>query len=160
MRSSASCSTATRLEDDRLVLVELRRLAEVALEAREARGARPSPSIDRLLASAADIFGERLIAVILSGMGSDGVVGAGEVKARGGTVIIQNPETAAQPSMPRALPPTLVAVLCFRGIRGPVHELLDWGRWADWFMQLDRSFLFLLILLAGGGGAAWYFFLR
>jgi two-component system CheB/CheR fusion protein len=54
------------------------------------------------------VYGERFIAVILTGMGTDGVVGAGEVKARGGTVIIQNPETAAQPSMPRALPPTLV----------------------------------------------------
>jgi two-component system CheB/CheR fusion protein len=78
------------------------------VEARTAKGDRPSPSIDRLLATSADVFGERLIAIILSGMGSDGVVGAGEVKARGGTVIIQNPETAAQPAMPRALPPTLV----------------------------------------------------
>jgi len=45
-----------------------------------------------------------------------------------------------------ALPPTLVAVLAFRGVRGPVGEMLDFGRWADWFAQLDRSFLFLLIL--------------
>jgi two-component system CheB/CheR fusion protein len=83
-------------------------ITDHVVEAREARGGRPSPSIDRLLASAADVYGERLIAVVLSGMGSDGVVGAGEVKARGGTVVIQNPETAAQPAMPRALPPTLV----------------------------------------------------
>jgi two-component system, chemotaxis family, CheB/CheR fusion protein len=83
-------------------------ITDHVVEARKARGDRPSPSIDRLLATAADVFGERLIGVILSGMGSDGVVGAGEVKSRGGTVIIQNPETAAQPSMPRALPPTLV----------------------------------------------------
>jgi two-component system, chemotaxis family, CheB/CheR fusion protein len=83
-------------------------ITDHVVEARSARGGRPSPSIDRLLASAADTFGERLIAVVLSGMGSDGVVGAGEVKSRGGTVVIQNPETAAQPSMPRALPPTLV----------------------------------------------------
>jgi two-component system CheB/CheR fusion protein len=83
-------------------------ITDHVVEAHEAGGNRPSPSIDRLLATAAEMFGERLIAVILSGMGSDGVVGAGEVKSRGGTVIIQNPETAAQPSMPRALPPTLV----------------------------------------------------
>ena len=83
-------------------------ITDHTVEARGARGGRPSPSIDRLLATAADTYGERLIAVVLSGMGSDGVVGAGEVKARGGTVVIQNPETAAQPSMPRALPPTLV----------------------------------------------------
>jgi hypothetical protein len=45
-----------------------------------------------------------------------------------------------------ALPPTLVAVLSFRGIRGPVGEIFDFGLWADWLAQLDRSFLFLLIL--------------
>jgi hypothetical protein len=45
-----------------------------------------------------------------------------------------------------ALLPTLVVVACFRGIRGQVHELVDFALWADWFAQLDRSFLFLLIL--------------
>jgi hypothetical protein len=45
-----------------------------------------------------------------------------------------------------ALPPTLVAVLSFRGIRGPVGEFFDLDAWALWFLQLDRSFVFLLIL--------------
>jgi hypothetical protein len=45
-----------------------------------------------------------------------------------------------------ALPPTAVAVLCFRGFKGPVGELFDWELWAQWFSQLDRGFLFLLIL--------------
>jgi Putative Na+/H+ antiporter len=45
-----------------------------------------------------------------------------------------------------ALVPTLVAVLCFRGFKGPVHEIFDWALWAEWFAQLDQSFLFLLIL--------------
>src|SRR5687767_2272066 len=45
-----------------------------------------------------------------------------------------------------ALPPTLVAVACFRGIQGPVGEILDWAAWSAWLTQLDRSFLFLLIL--------------
>jgi len=45
-----------------------------------------------------------------------------------------------------ALAPTLVAVACFRGIRGQVQEALDFGRWLDWFSEIDRSFLFLLIL--------------
>jgi hypothetical protein len=45
-----------------------------------------------------------------------------------------------------ALLPTLVAVLCFRGIRGQVDELFDLRLWAQWFSELDRSFLFLLIL--------------
>jgi hypothetical protein len=45
-----------------------------------------------------------------------------------------------------ALPPTLVAIVCFRGIRGPVGEFFDLELWAEWLSGLDRSFLFLLIL--------------
>jgi hypothetical protein len=45
-----------------------------------------------------------------------------------------------------ALAPTLVAVACFRGIRGPVAEFFDPQAWWQWLSELDRSFLFLLIL--------------
>ena len=63
----------------------------------------PKPSIDLLLASAAQIYGERLIAVILTGTGSDGTAGAQAVKAAGGTVIIENPDTASYPAMPASV---------------------------------------------------------
>ncbi len=66
------------------------------------------PSVDRLLASAAHAYGERLIAVILSGSGSDGAVGAREVKAAGGAVVIENPETASYSSMPASLAPATI----------------------------------------------------
>jgi two-component system CheB/CheR fusion protein len=69
-------------------------------------GDRPRPSVDLLLSSAAKAYGDRLIAVILTGSGSDGAAGAIDVKNAGGTVIIQNPQTAHYPSMPLALPPT------------------------------------------------------
>jgi two-component system CheB/CheR fusion protein len=69
---------------------------------------RPKPSIDRLLSSAAQVYGEHLIAVILTGSGSDGAAGAVDVKSAGGVVIVQNPQTAAYPSMPLSLPPTAV----------------------------------------------------
>lgn len=42
------------------------------------------------------------VAVILSGMGSDGTAGAREVKAAGGLVLVQEPTTAAYDSMPRS----------------------------------------------------------
>lgn len=71
-------------------------------------GDRPKPSIDRLLSSAAEVYGEHLIAVILTGSGSDGAAGAVDVKNAGGVVIVQNPQTAAYPSMPLSLPPTAV----------------------------------------------------
>jgi hypothetical protein len=45
-----------------------------------------------------------------------------------------------------ALPPTLVVIACFRGIRAEASELFDLGAWASWFASLDRPFLFLLIL--------------
>jgi len=45
-----------------------------------------------------------------------------------------------------ALPPTLVAIACFRGFKGQVGEIFDLDLWAQWFAGLDRSFLFLLIL--------------
>jgi predicted cation transporter len=45
-----------------------------------------------------------------------------------------------------ALPPTMVGILCFRGVQGQVGEAFDLELWAQWFDGLDRSFLFLLIL--------------
>jgi two-component system CheB/CheR fusion protein len=69
---------------------------------------RPKPSVDMLLSSAAKAYGEHLIAVILTGSGSDGASGAVDVKNAGGVVIIQNPQTAPYPSMPLSLPPTAV----------------------------------------------------
>ena len=71
-------------------------------------GERPKPSVDLLLSSAAASYGEHLIAVILTGSGSDGAAGAVDVKTAGGVVIIQNPQTALYPSMPLSLPPTAV----------------------------------------------------
>ncbi|HZM48924.1 MAG TPA: CheR family methyltransferase [Vicinamibacteria bacterium] len=69
---------------------------------------RPRPSVDLLLKTAARAYGERLVAVILTGAGSDGAAGAVDVKQAGGTIVIQNPRTARYPSMPLALPPTVV----------------------------------------------------
>src|SRR5919108_410836 len=69
--------------------------------------------------------GERLIAVILTGSGSDGAAGAREVKAAGGTVVIQNPETASYPSMPKSLAPSTVDVIAHLESIGPLlYDLL------------------------------------
>ena len=86
---------------------------------------RPAPSVDRLLSSAAESYGEHLIAVILTGSGSDGAAGAVAVKNAGGVVIIQNPETAAYPSMPLSLPPTVVDYVVEMDQIGPlIYDLL------------------------------------
>jgi two-component system CheB/CheR fusion protein len=91
----------------------------------EPRRGRPAPSIDLLLASAADAFGEQLIAVILTGLGSDGADGARHVKEMGGTVIIQNPQTATHPEMPLSLAPTNIDIVADVESIGPLlKELL------------------------------------
>jgi len=57
------------------------------------------------------VYGERLVAVILTGTGSDGAMGARAVKQAGGTVVIQNPGTAAYPGMPQAVEPQVVDIV-------------------------------------------------
>ncbi len=64
----------------------------------------PIPSIDALFISAAEAYGDRVIAIILTGMGTDGVAGVRAVKERGGTVLVQEPESAAFPALPAAIP--------------------------------------------------------
>jgi two-component system CheB/CheR fusion protein len=88
---------------------------------------RPKPSVDRLLETASEVFGEGLIAVILSGTGSDGAAGAQYVAAAGGTVIAQDPETATFPSMPRSLLPQTVDAITRVEAIGPLLESLVAG---------------------------------
>jgi two-component system chemotaxis response regulator CheB len=60
------------------------------------------PAIDVLFESAAEAYGEHLLAVLLAGANEDGARGVGRVKARGGTVIVQEPASTHAPEMPRA----------------------------------------------------------
>lgn len=60
------------------------------------------PSIDVLFESAAEVFGKALIGVILTGANADGAHGLKTIKAHGGLAIVQNPENAESPVMPRA----------------------------------------------------------
>ncbi|HEY3755741.1 MAG TPA: chemotaxis protein CheB [Opitutaceae bacterium] len=61
------------------------------------------PSIDVLFESAADEWGDRTIAVVLTGGNQDGARGAVRVREAGGQVIVQEPATAECPIMPAAV---------------------------------------------------------
>ena len=61
------------------------------------------PSVDVTLETAAPIFGERMLAVILTGMGRDGALGCQQVKAHGGTVWVQDEASSVVFGMPKAV---------------------------------------------------------
>lgn len=78
-----------------------KRLIARVLETYE--GATYKPSVDLLFTTAAELFGSRLLAIQLTGMGEDGAIGAKKIKAAGGHVIAQNEESCVVYGMPRAV---------------------------------------------------------
>ena len=60
------------------------------------------PSIDVLFETAADVYKERLLGIILTGANKDGAEGMKKLRALGGTTIAQQPATADYPEMPQA----------------------------------------------------------
>lgn len=61
------------------------------------------PSVDVLFQSAAEVYGERLLGVVMTGMGNDGMLGSGWIKARGGRIIAEAEESCVVFGMPRAV---------------------------------------------------------
>jgi two-component system chemotaxis response regulator CheB len=60
------------------------------------------PSIDVLFESAAHVYGNQLVGVILTGANSDGAGGLACIKKMGGIAIVQEPREAEYASMPNA----------------------------------------------------------
>lgn len=60
------------------------------------------PSIDVLMASAADAYGPALAGVLLTGANMDGAEGMAAIKSRGGLTIVQQPQDADVATMPEA----------------------------------------------------------
>lgn len=60
------------------------------------------PSIDVLFETAADVYGAHLMGIILTGANADGADGLLAVKRKGGLTVVQHPDDAESPAMPRA----------------------------------------------------------
>jgi two-component system chemotaxis response regulator CheB len=96
------------------------------------------PSFDNLLESMVEIYGGRIIAVVLTGMGCDGLDGVRRVKAKGGCVIAQAPETCCVYGMPKAiiehgladavLPPDAIGVALAAGLPRATQAATGWPR--------------------------------
>ncbi len=59
------------------------------------------PSIDIMMKSASEIYGEKLMGIVLTGMGSDGKAGMLDIKNRGGFTIAESEESSIVFGMPR-----------------------------------------------------------
>lgn len=79
--------------------------------------------VDELFASAADALGRHLLAVVLTGTGSDGTAGARTVRGAEGTVVAEDEETAVANGMPRSVARAGLADLVLP--LAEIPELLD-----------------------------------
>ncbi len=88
------------------------------------------PAIDVLFESAADALGPLLAAALLTGANDDGAAGLAYVARQGGLTVVQNPDEAQMPDMPRAalerLAPDFVLHLA------AIHSLISQLEYVPW----------------------------
>jgi two-component system chemotaxis response regulator CheB len=84
--------------------LELERSGDRLLARLVHRPERPyHPSVDALFESAARVAGRGVVAVVLTGMGDDGLAGARAVRAAGGRVLVEAASTTVVDGMPRSV---------------------------------------------------------
>lgn len=89
------------------------------------------PSLDPMLASVGDAYGEAGLGVVLSGMGRDGVIGSHRLIERGGAMLAQDHRSAAIWGMPRAVAESGLAsaVLPPRALARRIADRAEVRRW-------------------------------
>jgi len=111
------------------------------IEPAEPRGLRLP--IDFFFRSLAQDMGEHAIAIVLSGTGTDGVLGLRAVKGVGGMVLVQQPETAKYDGMPRSAMATgmvddvLPPAKLFKRLKSYVKHIVPGGR-SSTVAQVDK----------------------
>jgi two-component system chemotaxis response regulator CheB len=78
------------------------------------------PAVDVLFHSAAEVFGARTLGVVMTGMGSDGLLGAAHIKAQGGRIATEAESSCVVYGMPRVV---VEAALSDR--MATLHEMAD-----------------------------------
>jgi two-component system, chemotaxis family, protein-glutamate methylesterase/glutaminase len=111
------CDDQEKLRPGTIVLAPADRQLRLRAHGRIALGACPPGAPPRgmgdpVLASAAEIYGPRVLAVVLSGRLDDGAAGVRGIKRAGGRVIVQSPGSASCSSMPTAALATGCVDLC------------------------------------------------
>jgi two-component system chemotaxis response regulator CheB len=61
------------------------------------------PAVDVLFRSAADVYGSRVLGIVMTGMGNDGLLGSAHIKALGGTIVTEAESSCVVYGMPRAV---------------------------------------------------------
>ena len=97
------------------------------------------PSVNITMSSAAEIYGERTIGVLLTGMGNDGADGLNRIKEAGGYTIAESEESAVVFGMPRA------AVL-----KGAAQDVLHLDKIGSRIVELTREATGLKNTRSGG----------
>ena len=67
------------------------------------------PAVDVLFHSAAEVFGSRTLGVVMTGMGSDGLLGAAHIKAQGGQIATEAESSCVVYGMPRVVAEALLS---------------------------------------------------
>lgn len=93
------------------------------------------PAVDPLFRTAADVYGPRVIGLVLSGGQDDGAVGLALIKRGGGVAIVQDPEEALASGMPsaaiahakvdRVLTSDAIASALVALVREPIGEVVE-----------------------------------
>jgi two-component system chemotaxis response regulator CheB len=83
------------------------------------------PSVDELFDSCAEVYGKASLGIVMTGIGRDGVLGAGKIVQAGGMILTQTKATCAVYGMPRACDEAGLssASLDPEGLRNAIHRL-------------------------------------
>jgi len=88
------------------------------------------PAVDVLFRSVAQVYGAQALAVVLTGMGTDGLLGSKSIREAGGDVIVQDEESSVVWGMPGSIYASGVSdqVYPLSQIGSQISRLAGWGR--------------------------------